>query len=254
MNNEYIISVVMSVYNGEKYLKKAIESILNQTYINLEFIIVNDGSTDSSLKIIKQYQQIDDRIVLIDQENIGLTKSLNKAIKIAKGEYIARMDADDISLQNRFEIQIKIIQNLDLDFVFSQAISFTSGMSFISPNSNLIEKFKFKKLAFGNIFVHGTFICKSSILKNNLYDENIKYAQDYELFCRLIDKGYAFFILPEVLYFLRIDSNSISNIKQKEQSQYAKQIAKKYFKTDKFFIADKNIFLRIILKLIRNFI
>ena len=95
----------MSVYNGEKYLREAIESILNQTFTDFEFLIVNDGSTDSSLEIILSYP--DERIrVIRNDRNIGLTKSLNKALQQAKGEYIARQDADDISLQNRFEEQL----------------------------------------------------------------------------------------------------------------------------------------------------
>ena len=97
MNNP-LVSVVMSVYNSEKYLKEAIESILNQTYTNFEFIIVNDGSTDSSLDIIQEYMKKDERIVLISRDNKGLPYSLNEGIEKAKGKYIARMDADDISL------------------------------------------------------------------------------------------------------------------------------------------------------------
>ena len=94
-NKRPLISAIMSVYNAEFYLDAAIKSILNQTYKNIEFIIVNDGSMDKSLEIINKYMIQDRRIVLIDHQNIGLTKSLNKAIKIANGKYIARQDADD---------------------------------------------------------------------------------------------------------------------------------------------------------------
>ena len=89
------ISIITSVYNNKETIKDAIESVLNQTYKNIEFIIVNDGSMDKSLEIINKYMIQDKRIVLIDHQNIGLTKSLNKAIKIANGKYIARQDADD---------------------------------------------------------------------------------------------------------------------------------------------------------------
>lgn len=98
MINNPTISVVISVYNGEKYLSEAIESVLNQTYKDFEFIIINDGSTDNSLEIIKKYQNQDERIVLISRENKGLVSSLNEGIEKAKGKYIARMDADDICL------------------------------------------------------------------------------------------------------------------------------------------------------------
>ena len=98
-----LISVVMPVYNGEKYLKDAIDSILNQTHTDFEFIIVNDGSTDNTANIIDSY--VDSRIIHVRQENRGLPKALNVGASISKGEYIARMDADDISLPNRLKSQ-----------------------------------------------------------------------------------------------------------------------------------------------------
>ena len=108
-----LISVVMSNYNTEEsYLRASIESILNQTYENFEFIIVDDCSTDNSIDVIESYS--DKRIKLIkNKENMGLTKSLNVAIKEAKGEFIARMDADDISLPQRFEKQVEFLTYKD---------------------------------------------------------------------------------------------------------------------------------------------
>ena len=90
----------MSVYNAEKYIEEAIESVLNQTYNKFEFIIINDGSKDNSLKIIEKFLSKDDRIILIDRENKGLVASLNEGILKSKGNFIARMDADDICLPN----------------------------------------------------------------------------------------------------------------------------------------------------------
>ncbi len=99
------ISVVMPVYNGAKYLKEAIESVLNQSFKDFELILINDGSTDSSESIIKSFDE--PRIVYLNNGgNLGLSKSFNKGIIAAKGTYIARMDADDVSLPNRFEIQL----------------------------------------------------------------------------------------------------------------------------------------------------
>src|SRR5688500_15226048 len=117
------ISVVMSAYNSDKYIAKAIESILNQTFKDFEFIIINDGSKDESLKIIKRYGKKDKRIVLIDnKKNLGLIKSLNKGLKIAKGKYIARMDSDDIAMPQRFKIQ--------LDYLDKNRNIFLVGTSF----------------------------------------------------------------------------------------------------------------------------
>ncbi|HKQ33129.1 MAG TPA: glycosyltransferase family A protein, partial [Thermodesulfobacteriota bacterium] len=103
------VTVLMTVYNGEKFLNEAIDGILNQTFRDFEFLIINDGSTDGSREIIKSYK--DPRINLVDNEsNIGLTASLNRGLSLAGGEYIARQDADDISLPERLEKQISILE------------------------------------------------------------------------------------------------------------------------------------------------
>lgn len=113
------ISVIMSVHNEERFLGASIESILNETYKNFEFIIVDDKSTDNSLEIIKKYQKKDKRIRIIkNEENIGLTKSLNRALKLAKGEFIARQDASDISKKERLAEQINFLkENSDYSVV-----------------------------------------------------------------------------------------------------------------------------------------
>ena len=104
------ISVIMSVYNGESYLKDSIDSILNQTFNDFEFIIVNDNSNDSSKEIILSYA--DERIIYLEnKQNIGLASSLNKAIKKAKGIFIARMDDDDISYADRFRLQVDFLES-----------------------------------------------------------------------------------------------------------------------------------------------
>ncbi|MBI5094602.1 MAG: glycosyltransferase family 2 protein [Candidatus Hydrogenedentes bacterium] len=100
------VSVVMSVYNGERYLAEAIESILGQTYRDFEFIIIDDGSTDESLKIVEGYASRDNRIRLVSRPNRGLAAALNDGIEIARAPIIARMDADDVSLPKRFEKQM----------------------------------------------------------------------------------------------------------------------------------------------------
>ncbi len=108
MNNPKI-TVLMSVYNGEKYLRNAVGSILNQTITDFEFIIINDGSTDGSREILESYN--DDRIVLINQNNTGLTKALNKGLSLARGEYVARIDADDSANPARLEKQLIFLRN-----------------------------------------------------------------------------------------------------------------------------------------------
>jgi glycosyltransferase involved in cell wall biosynthesis len=117
---EPLISVVMPVYNAAQYLREAIDSILNQTFRDFEFIIINDGSTDRSLEIIQSYN--DDRIRLINQKNTGLAKALNNGIAIAKSDFIARMDADDISIPERLTSQFSFLEsNVDVVAVGSNA-------------------------------------------------------------------------------------------------------------------------------------
>ncbi|MDD2913253.1 MAG: glycosyltransferase family 2 protein, partial [Candidatus Pacebacteria bacterium] len=111
MKNNPKISIIMPVYNVETFLSEAIESVLNQTFYDFEFVIINDGSTDNSLEIIKNYEKKDSRIVLLDnKENLGITKSLNIGLNKARGEYIARMDGDDISEKERIEIQYDFLK------------------------------------------------------------------------------------------------------------------------------------------------
>ena len=124
MNNTHypLISVLMSVFNGENIVHFAIESILNQTYSNLEFIIINDGSTDRTLSILNKYKSLDSRIVILNKNtNVGLTKCLNEGIKLCNGSFIARQDSDDVSFPERFEVQLKLSKNYSV--IFSKSIS-----------------------------------------------------------------------------------------------------------------------------------
>ena len=118
MNNiNSLVSVIMSCYNSENTLKSSIESILNQTYKNIEFLIINDASTDTTFEILKNYQVENNKIkIFSNNHNIGLTKSLNLLIKNSSGEFIARQDADDISYKNRIEKQVFEMEKFNLDF------------------------------------------------------------------------------------------------------------------------------------------
>ncbi|UTY38146.1 glycosyltransferase [Allocoprobacillus halotolerans] len=120
-----MISVIMSVYNDAKYLEKSIQSILNQTFKDFEFIICNDCSTDSSLSIIQEFQKLDSRIKIINNStNLGLAASLNKCIEISLGQYIARMDSDDISFKNRLEVEYNfLMEHQEYDVVGSKSIT-----------------------------------------------------------------------------------------------------------------------------------
>ncbi len=213
------ISVILSVYNGEKYLGEAIESILNQTFTDFEFLIVNDGSTDSSLNIIQSYQ--DERIRVINNEqNIGLTKSLNKAIRQARGEYIARQDADDISLPNRFEEQIKYFEkHPEVALLGASTYSIDNNGTTIGKRVAL-SKPTIKDLLKRNCFSHGSVMfSKGVIAKLGGYNESITYSQDYELWLR-IAKYYEVGNLTEALCKLRAHDENIRLINWEESILY----------------------------------
>jgi len=227
------VSVIMSVYNGEKYLKDAVESILNQTYEDFEFIIINDGSIDNTKNIISHYANLDNRIKFVNNyRNIGLTKSLNKGINISKGNYIARMDADDISLQNRFFKQIAIFKKYDDTSVV------VSNYVIIDKNNREIKEQKlpsdnftlYNSIRKNNIICHGSIMMRKMLLdKVGVYNELLDFAQDYDLWLRIFKNGYKFYSIPEVLYKFRITPESAAK-KAFHQNDYAKLIRKNHEK------------------------
>lgn len=207
------ISVILPIYNCELYIKEAVDSVLNQTFTDFELIIIDDCSTDSTLKIIKSYQ--DSRIKLIEKEkNSGYTDSLNMAIKLAKGEYIARMDGDDICFPNRFESQIEFLQKNKDCALCGTGIKFIGSdkTQFHPSNHDEIKV----KLCFSNSFFHPTIMAKKEILLDNLYDKNFEPAEDYDLWTRLIFKV-KMSNLPELLLNYRVHENQISNYKNDVQ-------------------------------------
>lgn len=179
-------SVIMTVFNGEKCVSNAIKSILNQTIRNFEFIIVDDGSKDKTLEIIKSYAKKDKLIRIIKNDvNIGLTCSLNNAIRESNGEYIIRQDADDISLPNRIEIQLKFLEE-NPDYAFCGCNGIIK-----QNNQELLKCFEYEEIIDNlikeNCFAHPTIAIRKKILTQyGFYDKNFKYGQDYELWCKLI--------------------------------------------------------------------
>lgn len=205
------ISVAMSVYNGEKYISEAIDSILNQTYSDFEFIICDDASTDKSVDIIKNYIRKDNRIILIRNEtNMGLASSLNKCIDRARGEYIARMDADDLSLNDRFEKQITFLdENPNIAFV-------CGGIYLLDKNGIWGERISKRALTKENIFkfqpvAHPTTMIRRSVLKQvNGYTvaPYTKRGQDFDLWCKIYSQGYEGENIGSVVLYYREDKDA----------------------------------------------
>lgn len=212
MNNPKV-SVLMCVYNCEKYLREAMDSVLSQTFNDFEFIIINDGSTDNSKSILESYS--DRRIRLFNNSNKGLTKSLNEGIGYSRGEYIARMDADDISFSERLKKQVDFLEsNKDVAMCGTWA-------EFINTRGEYITDYKtpvsdsdiLKELIFHNPFVHPSVMIRKEIFeKVGLYDENFRFAQDYELWTRIVTK-YKTTNIPEKLLKYRLLKEGITKSK-----------------------------------------
>lgn len=222
------VSVVMSVYNGEKYLREAIRSVLSQTLNNYEFVIINDASTDKSAEILQEIE--DPRIrVLTNEQNRGLTKSLNKAVKHCRGEFIGRMDADDLSHPMRLEKQVSFLESHpSCALVGSSYYVIDEEGKTISHVGVLLESQQIKEeLKNQNWFGHGSVLMrKSAFSKVGGYDEEFRYAQDYDLWLRLSEQ-YDVANIKEPLYFWRCTVQAISRDKAREQQVFA-ELAKKY--------------------------
>ena len=206
------VTVLMSVYNGEKYLREAIDSILNQTFPDFEFLIVDDGSTDNSLEIINSYQ--DTRINLIkNHNNQGLVYSLNRGLALAKGEYIARMDCDDISFPNRLEKQVNFLDNnLDIGIVGSYFILMTKENKKFYIKTVPVNDLEIRyKCLFESPFGHPTVIIRREIFKKNSlnYDTQLNAVEDYKLWTQILDYTKGANIEIPLLYY-RLHSQSIS--------------------------------------------
>ncbi len=180
----------MSVYNADQYLDEAIESILTQTYKDFEFIIINDGSIDTSFDIIKKYAKQDARILVISRENRGLIASLNEGILQAKGKYIVRMDADDISISTRLEEQLQFMENnSDIGISGTAVIFFNENQKEHIWRLASKDKTIKTELLFSSSFAHPTVIMrKELVLKYRLfYDKYFIYAEDYALWVSMVE-------------------------------------------------------------------
>ena len=228
------VSVIIPCYNAERFVEKAVRSIMEQTYHNLEIICCDDCSSDSTLAILEKLSAEDERIQIIKHsENKQLIYTLNELVEIAGGEYIARMDADDISLPERIEKQLDFMQkNPEIDFCGCNAWHINENDKVIGK-STLPESYDDIKffLPFYSTFYHPTVFAKAAVLKENPYDKEFLHAEDYELWCRLIfEKGLRGNNLNEKLFEYRINSKGISVTKHVEQANISAQIVEKYAK------------------------
>lgn len=212
INNEPLVSIIMSCYNSERFLEKAISSLIAQTYSNIEIIIVNDGSTDLTDDIIDKYLLKDSRIVYINNiNNIRLSKSLNKALKIAKGDYIARMDSDDICMLDRIEVQLRfLMENPKIDIIGSGMIAFGENLKeryLINPLNNYEIG---NKIFISSPLYHPTVFFRRTLIDNGLYyySDEFNRIEDYHLWVKLFVNDVTFANLNSALIKYRVYEES----------------------------------------------
>lgn len=212
VSNQPLVSVLLPVYNGAGFLEGGIESILSQSYRNIELIIINDGSSDDSAKIISKFQ--DPRIRAYHQENQGLAATLNRAINLAKGEYLARQDQDDLSLPQRIEIQVRFLNaHPNCGMVGGWAEIWVGNVKSERIHQHPTESPHLKyDLLFDNPFVHSSVMLRKSVCETvGLYstDKSRQPPEDYELWSR-VARHFEVANIPEVLLVYREVPNSMS--------------------------------------------
>jgi glycosyltransferase involved in cell wall biosynthesis len=227
------VSVLMAVYNGEKYLRQAVDSVLSQSFRDFEFVIIDDGSTDGSHAILQSYADADKRIRLISRPNKGLTKTLNEGLALCQCELIARMDSDDVCLPTRLEKQLAFLNaHPDVVLVGSQ-------VEFIDPEGCAInlkpgiflthEEIDAALLRKGWPLVHpAVMMRRSAVLAIGGYDQDWLTNQDHDLFLRLAEKG-RLVNLPDVLLQYRQHFQSISLMKSRQQGDTVEAILRKAY-------------------------
>lgn len=223
----YTVSVLMPAYNASEHIKEAIDSILEQTFIEFEFLIIDDGSTDSTVDIIKQFD--DPRIKLIRNEgNKGLIYSLNYGLELAQGKYIARMDADDIALNTRFEKQVSFLENNpDISILGTAFIFLDTAYEIHHPNYN--EEIRIKLLDDG-AFAHPTVMMRRDVINLNSirYNADYKYIEDYQFWVEAAIKNVKMANLDEVLLKYRQHPQQVSHQRYKEQEETKQRIKLEY--------------------------
>jgi glycosyltransferase involved in cell wall biosynthesis len=220
----------MSVHNGERYLREAVDSILAQTYSDFEFIIIDDASTDGTAAILDGYD--DARIVRVrNAENLGLTRSLNLGLEMARGEYVARMDADDVSEPTRLDEQVAYLGT------HPDVAVLGSWCRLIDPGGQVVTESRYAedrpviewRMCFGCAVTHPSVMMRrSSIVAVGGYDPDYRYAQDYELWTRCIRNGIAVSVLGRFLLRYRLSAEGIGRAHFEQQTLFCLRVARAY--------------------------
>lgn len=228
-----LVSVIMPVYNTAGYLERSIYSILNQTYSNLEFIIIDDGSTDGSLKLI---EQIDDKRIKIIQNrhNVGNYVCRNQGMRVANGKYIAVMDSDDIAMPHRLEAQVQKMESDEKVIAVGTQFYSDYGLSNKPRSSEVIKV----SLLGNNCMLHPSLMIRKDVISGiGGYDESYTFSSDYDLACNLALRG-EIVNMPDILMKYSLRENQISILNHSEQAVFANQIRLKYLSNIGFILAE----------------
>jgi len=229
MSKSPLITVLMPVYNAERDLRQAVDSILGQTFTDFEFLIIDDGSTDASYQILASYN--DSRIRLQrNEKNIGLVATLNKGIELARGVYIARMDNDDISLPNRLAEQYALSEIQSADIVGCKFNVIDSTGEHLKKVQVPLFPDEFTVCLANTVpFAHGSVMFRRSFLVDNKlqYGPGL-YSEDYDLWIRMFEKGANFFNCNSVLFSYREHATSLTKNKINQYLSSSEQIRKKF--------------------------
>jgi glycosyltransferase involved in cell wall biosynthesis len=228
MSSQPLLSVCMPVYNAEQYVRLATQSILDQTFRDFEFIIIDDGSTDTSHEILEEFAAKDTRIRLISRPNTGYTVALNEAVALAKAPFLARMDADDISMPDRFEKQISYLEaHPECVLVGSRILTIDPfGSPLYEPAHKLVHDDIERQLlsGVGWAIVHPvSMMLRSAILELGGYRVEMEPAEDLDLFLRLAERG-KIANLPQILLHYRQHIKSVNHTRYEEQNRATRVI------------------------------
>lgn len=227
-----LISVILPVFNAEKYIRVAVNSILDQTLTDFELIIINDGSTDNTLIILRNFANRDNRIRIVTRANRGLVESLNEGIDLTRGKWIARMDADDIALPYRFERQLQWLVETGADITGSWTQLFGTHDRRKVKHAQTDAAIKIEML-FGSPFAHPTVMMRTVLAKQLRYDKTWEKAEDYDLWERAARAGWIMTNVPEVLLLYRQHKAQISSIANNIQKENTNKIRRRYWQTMK---------------------
>lgn len=217
------VSVLIGVYNEEQYIEASLQSLLDQTFDDFEIIVVDDCSTDSSVEIIQSFD--DPRIRLIENEtNLGLTKSLNRALDAAEGRYVARQDADDLSHPSRLDREVAYLESHEEVALVGTGAYLIDGDGVIQQKRTVLESVSFDDLVEKNHIIHGSILARKDVFESvGQYDDLFQYSQDLDMWLRIAEE-HEIRNIPEPLYYFRIHDESVY-FSSKENSMLYAQLA-----------------------------